>query len=238
MYKHNDEIDGSMRAAAVAVPLILQQIGTVTSVVDVGGGTGAWLREFERHGVATLWLIDVPDVKEQLLIDTKGFRPANLAVEIPELPTVDLAICLECAEHLPPARGPELISRLTASADWVVFSAAPPGQGGKGHINLRLSSYWSELFKSHGFVRRDTLRPELLKKTDIPYWYAQNIFMYCRQNKQPVSTTKDFLPLEFHLVHEQVINELLKPSVPASFKLLKQSIIRSFRRRFSIDNKN
>ena len=38
-YRHLDEVDGSLHAAEATVPLVLVT-GPVSSVVDVGGGTG------------------------------------------------------------------------------------------------------------------------------------------------------------------------------------------------------
>jgi hypothetical protein len=55
---------------------------------------------------------------------------------------------LECAEHLPAHRAAPLVEWLTKSAPIVVFSAAIPGQGGKGHINEQPPDYWNDLFGS------------------------------------------------------------------------------------------
>ena len=46
----------------------------------------------------------------------------------------DVAFCLEVAEHVTPELGRNLVGYLT-NAPTVVFTAASPGQGGRGHIN-------------------------------------------------------------------------------------------------------
>lgn len=231
MYRHDDEVEGAAAAAAVAVPLILKRVGAVTSVVDVGGGTGAWLREFVRHGVREVRLLDVPAVRPGLLIDPAAFQPADLSAAIPELPRADLAVCLECAEHLPPARGPELVGRLTAAADRVVFSAAPPGQGGKGHINLRPPGYWAGEFGERGFRRYDILRGDFLRAAAMPYWYAQNTFLFCRAGTTPAAPADDLLPEGFHLVHDRVMDGLASPGVRQSCGLVGAAVLRAVRRR-------
>jgi spermidine synthase len=57
-YRHLDEVGGSLHAAETIVPLVVELTGPVSSVVDVGGGTGGWLREFSKAGVARLALGD------------------------------------------------------------------------------------------------------------------------------------------------------------------------------------
>jgi hypothetical protein len=36
----------------------------------------------------------------------------------------------------------------------VLFSAAPPGQGGEHHVNERTYEFWRGLFARHGYDRR------------------------------------------------------------------------------------
>jgi len=67
-YKHLDEVDGALRAAERIVPLVLELTGSVKSVADVGGGTGAWLREFRKAGVTHVRLFDSAAVEAPLLI--------------------------------------------------------------------------------------------------------------------------------------------------------------------------
>src|SRR5207248_3058630 len=99
-YLHENEVPGSTRAAERIVPLILETLGHIRSVVDLGGGTGAWLRVFQTHAVENIFLIDRPELESHLLIDRASFRPADLSTDFPTVPRVDLAVSVECAEHL------------------------------------------------------------------------------------------------------------------------------------------
>lgn len=61
----------------------------------------------------------------------------------------DLVLSLEVAEHVPPAFTGELIQRLAkATAKYLVFSAARPGQGGTGHIDesMHNRTWWIDSF--------------------------------------------------------------------------------------------
>ena len=207
-YRHADEVQGALTAAERIVPLVLETIGEVRSVVDLGGGTGVWLRRFQMCGVPKVMLIDRPDVEPDLVIDRTCFQAADLNKSFPSTSRFDLAVCVECAEHLRADRAQPLVEWLTGAADRIVFSAAIPGQGGKGHINERLPSYWSKLFRQRGFVRRDVLRRSLIMSKAIPWWYRQNLLLYTSQEVVLKSKEMDFVSEEFVLTNETLIENM------------------------------
>jgi SAM-dependent methyltransferase len=169
---------GSRRSAAITVPILVEQFGP-RSVVDVGCGSGAWLSVFRKHGVTDVLGIDGPWVNQPILeIPAKSFREHDLTQPIAVGRTFDLALCLEVAEHLPEQAAPVLADGLTALAPVVVFSAAIPGQGGKGHINERWPSFWSSLFAERRYVCLTDLRWRLWADEGIEYWYRQNILCF------------------------------------------------------------
>ena len=49
---HAARLEGAARSAAVVVPLLLELFPWVTSVVDAGCSAGAWLHEFQLHGIS------------------------------------------------------------------------------------------------------------------------------------------------------------------------------------------
>jgi len=220
-YRHADEVADSLRAAERIVPVILAIVGEVRSVVDVGGGTGAWLSVFRRLGVEKTHLVDSAEAAADLLIDKACFEPVDLSTGMPEPRRFDLAVCVEVAEHLPPRMARPLVDWLTAAADRVVFSAATPGQGGKGHINLQPPAFWRELFERQGFVRRDVLRAKILHDRDVPAWYRQNLFLFVKAGCELAAEDSDFLPPGFELVQTEIaygsrgVRSLLKQLGPA-----------------------
>jgi len=172
---------GSSRSAKQLVPQLLD-IVKPTSVVDVGSGTGVWSAVFLAHGITDLLAIDGGYVKpEQLEIPRSHFKTMNLEGAILVDRTFDLAVCLEVAEHLNPARAESLVSDLASLAPVVAFSAAIPGQGGTNHINERWQSYWRDLFLLAGFDAIDCLRTSNWHNEEIEWWYRQNLILYVKK---------------------------------------------------------
>jgi len=230
-YRHSDEISGCIRAATLVVPEILAVTGPIRSVVDVGGGSGAWLEAFRNRGVEKLRLIDVPQARALLRIEEEFFEPADLNAGLPEVRPFDLAVCLECVEHLREGSAIPIVNWLTSSADRVVFSAAIPGQGGIGHINLKNADYWTELFVRRGFVRRDVLRPRIIHNSSVPYWYRQNMFLFVKPGVRLNAEEGDFLPPDFQLVYKTIFDRFESPNVRELLRQLRKAVMTSFRRK-------
>jgi SAM-dependent methyltransferase len=174
---------GSRRAAAITVPILVEQFAP-RSVVDVGCGTGAWLSVFCEHDITDVLGIDGPWVDKAILeLPVASFREYDLTRPIVLGRTFDLALCLEVAEHLPAEVAPVLVNSLTALAPVVVFSAAIPGQGGRGHINERWPSFWSSFFAAHRYVCFADLRWRIWADEGVEYWYRQNILCFVAEDR-------------------------------------------------------
>ncbi|MDE6607582.1 MAG: hypothetical protein K2K54_07505 [Lachnospiraceae bacterium] len=59
----------------------------------------------------------------------------------------DIAISLEAAKHISKEHTNSFVNNLCRLSDIVLFSAAIPSQGGKGHVNKQRLSYWVNLFE-------------------------------------------------------------------------------------------
>jgi SAM-dependent methyltransferase len=171
--------DRSSPSAAVVVPMVVELMHP-SSVLDVGCGRGAWLGAFLANGVEKVIGLDGDYIKPStLLFPAERFRPTNLSAKF-EIPPdrFDLATCLEVAEHLPERHSKYLVGRLTSAAGHVLFSAAPPGQEGGGHINCKPLSYWRKIFEDFGFRMLDPFRPRIRDDRRIAWWYRQNMVMF------------------------------------------------------------
>src|SRR6267154_2028522 len=123
-------------ASAKQFCTFLTPLLNVRSVLDVGCGRGAWLREWQNAGVRIAQGVDGPYVCQQsLLIPVHDFAVVDLTKKFDMQRRYDLVTSLEVAEHLPASCSEAFISSLVAHADLVLFSAATPGQGGENHIN-------------------------------------------------------------------------------------------------------
>lgn len=178
-YEHFSDIH-TLESPREVVPMLLQQIKP-TSVLDVGCGTGTWLKVLDEHGVHDYVGLDGDFVeRSQLLIDASRFQAHDLAHPFSLHRVFDLVICLEVAEHLPASAAPALIDSLCLHGEVIVFSAAVPGQGGQNHINEQWPDYWVHLFAKRGFYVHDTLRPMIWDNPRIAWWYRQNMLVFSK----------------------------------------------------------
>ena len=172
---------GARVAAQCIVPLLQQQL-CIRSVLDVGCGQGAWLAIWRRCGVQDCLGVDGSYVdRSRLLFPADRFRVHNLQLAFDLGRRFDFVQCLEVAEHLPAASAGVLVEALSRHGDVVLFSAAPPGQGGHGHVNERSYEYWRAEFASRDYAALDFLRPRILHDRRIDPWYRYNPLLYVRR---------------------------------------------------------
>lgn len=195
LYIHAENIHNT-NAAKIVVPLILDII-PVKSVLDVGCGTGTWLRVFGDHSVNDYVGIDGEYVDPtQLYIDKSKFIPHDLTRPIDLQRKFDLVLSLEVAEHLPESAADTFVETLVRHGRVVVFSAAIPGQGGQNHLNEQWPAYWQEKFKSHGYLYYDLIRPKIWHNDGVDVWYRQNMFILFHESLEfdfPVYNNSDLI---------------------------------------------
>lgn len=167
----------AVRSAERVVPLLADML-PIGSVVDFGCGHGAWLSVWRKTGADIVGFDGAYVERSALLIDPASFHAADLAEPIDLGRRFDLVQSLEVAEHLPAARARQFVATLTAHAPLVLFSAAPPGQGGEHHVNEQPPEYWRRLFRERGFVAVDWLRPLVRDDAAVEPWYRFNTLLY------------------------------------------------------------
>jgi len=150
-------------------------------VVDLGCGLGFFLAAMGARGATVLRGVDAEWIEGLALeIPREDCVLHDLAQPYAEDRRYDLAACLEVAEHLPAERGPGLVADLARLSDRVLFSAAVPGQGGRGHVNCRWQSYWAGLFAEAGYRVFDPYRRALAADPDMAPWFQQNLLLFWR----------------------------------------------------------
>jgi SAM-dependent methyltransferase len=182
---HAARLEETAMSAAVVVPLLLDWFPSITSVVDVGCSTGAWLHEFQLHGIARVLGLDGADVPDRLLqIDPSDVQRVDLREPIPFLGRFDVALSLEVGDCLPSEAAQKFVTGLTRMSDVVVFSAAVPGQSANPTLNERWPSYWSTLFASERFTCCDILRAGLWYDQRVNWRYAQNMLVFVSESRE------------------------------------------------------
>ena len=154
---------------------LLKQIN-FDSVLDVGCANGFLLLPLHKAGKRVQGIDLSPDLSD--------FLPAELLarVTIGDFEEVsgqyDLVCCVEVAEHIKPGRSDRLIEVLTECATkWIYFTAAPPGQLGRGHINLQPQRDWTARFHARGWQVDEVKTLDLkndLRKVEQATWLAEN----------------------------------------------------------------
>jgi hypothetical protein len=169
----------SLKSAQAIVPILRQLLPEVNSVADFGCAQGVWLKCWMDNGMNDIQGVDGDYVdRATLAVPVEFFHARDLNKPIDLERRFDLACSLEVAEHLQPENSEQFIHALTRHADIVLFSAAPPGQGGESHINERPFDSWREMFRAKGYAAYDCVRPLIAGSKDVSYWYRYNILLY------------------------------------------------------------
>ena len=128
------------------------------SIIDVGCATGEFVQEFQNRKIfaygiegSSQALDFIPErIKEDVHIFdlrtqiTASFLNAKLNV----------ALCLEVAEHIEPEYSDIFVQNLCNLSNYIIISAAPPGQKGHYHVNCKDPGYWEMKFSDFGYVRQ------------------------------------------------------------------------------------
>ena len=174
--------EGSRASARAILPLVVGWTRP-ESAVDVGCGVGTWLAVLRELGVEDVLGIDGGGVPPSLLeIPCERFLARDLTAPLDVAREFDLALSMEVAEHLPESAADTFVASLTRLAPVVLFSAAIPHQGGRGHQNERWPADWARRFRARGFVALDPVRSRVWSDPTVVPWYAQNTLVFARED--------------------------------------------------------
>lgn len=169
--------------AAHKIASSLAPVLAVASVLDVGCGLGTWLRAWSECGIKDFSGVDGDYVaRDSLVIANDRFIATDLNRGFDLGRQFDLVQSLEVAEHIRPEASAAFIETLCRHARrYILFSAAPPGQGGEHHINEQTYEFWRGLLAKRDFVACDIVRPMIAADAKISFWYRYNTFLYVRR---------------------------------------------------------
>jgi SAM-dependent methyltransferase len=204
-YTHNTGFH-NLIAPREIVPVIMDLVKP-NSVIDIGCGTGTFLRVFKENGVKHIKGIDGAWCDEKLLfenIDKSEFTIKDMENNLGINEKFDLLVCLEVAEHLTPLRASSFVNEITQISDVILFSAAIPNQGGDHHYNEQWLTYWEGQFNLKNYEIHDVLRPIFWENPNIYWWYKQNMVLIVKKGKE-IEGIKD---LKYNLISNLVHPEL------------------------------
>jgi SAM-dependent methyltransferase len=224
--------EASLRSARAVLPFALQLVEP-RSIVDFGCGTGTWLSAAKELGVRKVLGVEGAWVQHaRPLLAPEELQIHDLNESVTFATRFDLAVSLEVAEHLKPARARGFVRDLCAAADVVLFGAAIPSQGGTGHVNEQWQSYWAQLFSESGYACLDLLRPRFWASGEVLPWYKQNAFLYVKSalrqtvlGRAPAELDGAALPLD--LVHPDMYVRLVKdPPLRLGMQISRRFVIK------------
>ena len=219
--------DSTTRASAERIVSVLLDIfPDISSVLDIGCGTGTFLSIFEQKDINDVIGVEGPWVKDEYLeINGAKLIRVNLVKQFPVINRIfDIALCLEVGEHLPETFSKSLVDFLCEKSDLVLFSAAIPHQGGEGHINEQWQSYWVELFMINGFELNDCIRPIIWDDNEIMYWYRQNMLIFEKRGGVDNSIVRNMSHL-INLVHPQAYLKKISKPTSLQSRLLRKLLL-------------
>ena len=157
----------------IAIGESIGKMYQIRSVVDFGCGLGCYLEGFKKAGATDIrgFEVSYDNAKLHMSKDIVDNISQNNIMDRIDCGTFDLSMSVEVAEHILPETSEIFIDNMVrASNKYILFTAAPPGQGGTCHINEKPMLYWANLFKDRGFEASqldiDNIRNELKK---IPF---------------------------------------------------------------------
>jgi 2-polyprenyl-3-methyl-5-hydroxy-6-metoxy-1,4-benzoquinol methylase len=126
------------------------------SLIDFGCATGFYLYPYKNieRIVGIDYYSDFPAEGHMTVDCDIEFMNLDLRNSITkyQLGRFDLGLCLEVAEHIDEKFENQFIDTLAEHCRTLIFSAAPPGQTGDGHINLKAKVYWLKHFERRGML--------------------------------------------------------------------------------------
>jgi len=159
---------------------LIQPFVSFENVADFGCGIGAWLAAAKALGAAEITGFEGEWVESSdVIISREDIKIVDLGAALLKFERkFTLAMTIEVAEHLPPKSADGFVSTLTNASDFILFSAAIPGQGGSGHVNEQPLPYWVQKFWRKGFIPLEPIRPYIARDESIFFWIRQNIVMF------------------------------------------------------------
>ncbi len=128
------------------------------SLIDVGCATGDFVAGFLKMGIDAYGLEGTENVLSYLEIPSEKLYIFDLRTPLHDqliiIRSLDLALCLEVAEHIEPEYVDVFLDNLCSFSDKVLMSFAPPGQEGHHHVNCQESSYWIDKMANRNYLYR------------------------------------------------------------------------------------
>lgn len=181
-YYSTEARKASLDSAPVIAETIFRELKP-ERVIDVGCGTGDVLLALRKHGCTVKGL--ERSAAALKVCHERGLPVTAFDLEddtISDDAKYDVVVSMEVAEHLPERIADRYVALLARLGTTIIFTAAPPGQGGTDHINEQPPEYWHAKFAQHGFVhdaeRTEHWQREWRESGKVARWYHLNLMSF------------------------------------------------------------
>jgi hypothetical protein len=151
------------------------------SIVDMGCGTGDYVKGLKKQGFACDGFDGNPDTPK---LSDGVCKIADLTTKDLQLredgKKYDWVLSLEVGEHLPKEHEDTFLKNITGHAkDGLVLSWAKKGQGGLGHVNEQDNAYIESKLAELNW-KRDFKAEENLRRQTSPhcFWYRDTVMVF------------------------------------------------------------
>lgn len=129
----------------------------VRNIIDFGCGNGDILYGLKAHGMLVQGVECTEAARQGSMLLDEELLIHDLSKPLTLPRKYHLGICMEVAEHLPEKSADILLDTLTKHCGIILFGAAPPGQLGGGHINMKPMRWWESRIAECGYIRDSVL---------------------------------------------------------------------------------
>lgn len=159
------------------------------SVCDFGCGIGSYLEAAYHKGIEDLKGYDIggKHAEKYTALEIRRFIEYRDCTKPIYTHQYDCVLSFETAEHIAPGGSEMFVANIigaTKKNRLILFTAAPPGQEGCGHINCQLPEYWIGLF---GYLKAVPV-PEHKEKISAawreigcPTYISNNLIVFIKQ---------------------------------------------------------
>jgi hypothetical protein len=160
----------------------LKQKYDIQSMIDVGCGPGDMVQIANDFGIDTIGIdgdftLKYPkELKEKIIVHDFCTGPASIDNEY------DLCWSVEFLEHVEEKYVPNFMETF-AKCNYVICTAAPPGQAGHHHVNCRELDYWKEVFIQYDLEYDEEETTEIKKHSNMVKPFIVRNGMFFRKIK-------------------------------------------------------
>ena len=161
----------------------------IKSIIDLGCGIGSFLEGANEAGCTDMLGIEIHlENAQKYIVDSidKYIQKGDITSQLNIERTFDCCISFEVAEHILPEMSQNFVKNLVKYSDkYIIFTAAPPSQPCRRHINLREKDFWMNLIEKENFSYQHELVEKCLERWKefkiVPWYIFNNLMIFVKE---------------------------------------------------------